>query len=33
MSCSVFFALQKCVEEARKDAGHTEYFDFCKLLS
>ena len=30
MSCSVFFALRKCIEEARKDAGHTGYFDFCK---
>ena len=30
MSCSVFFALCKCIEEARKDAGNTTYFDFCE---
>ena len=30
MSCSVFFALRKCIEEARKDAGNTTYFDFCE---
>ena len=30
MSCSVFFALRNCIEEARKDAGNTTYFDFCE---
>ena len=32
MSCAVFFAIRKCIEEARKEAGHTEYFTFSKLI-
>ena len=28
----MFFALRKCIEEARKDAGDISYFDFSKYL-
>ena len=32
MSFSVFFALRKCIEEARKEVGNTSYFNFSKYL-
>jgi hypothetical protein len=31
-SCSAFFALRNCIEEARKDAGQTGEFDFRLYL-
>ena len=32
MSVSVFFALRKCIEEARKEVGNTSYFTFSKCI-
>jgi len=33
MSCAVFFALRKCVEEARKDTGETGEFTFGESIN